>query len=34
LRQDLERARVAFENAWQRLVDMLVNFQKDVMRKS
>jgi hypothetical protein len=34
LRQDLERARVAFENAWQRLVDMLMNFQKDVMRKS
>jgi len=33
LREDLERARVAFENAWQRLLDMLVNFQKDVMRK-
>jgi hypothetical protein len=34
LREDLERARAAFENAWRRLVDMLVNFQKDVMRKS
>ena len=33
LREDLERARVAFENAWQRLLDMLLNFQKDVMRK-
>lgn len=33
LREGLERARVAFENAWRRLVDMLVNFQKDVMRK-
>ena len=32
LREGLERARVAFENAWRRLVDMLVNFQKDVMR--
>ena len=34
LRQDLERARVALENAWRSLVDMLVNFQQDMMRKS
>jgi hypothetical protein len=34
LREDLERARVAIENAWRRLVEMLVNFQKDMMRKS
>jgi hypothetical protein len=34
LREDLERARVAFEHAWKRLVEMLVNFQKDMMRKS
>jgi hypothetical protein len=34
LRRDLERARIAFENAWQRLVDMLINFQQDMMRKS
>jgi hypothetical protein len=34
LREDLERARVAFEYAWKRLVEMLVNFQKDMMRKS
>ena len=33
LREDLERARVAFENAWRRLVDMIVNLQKDMMRK-
>ncbi len=33
LREDVQRARVALENAWQRLVDMLVNFQKDLMRK-
>ena len=31
LREDLARARVAFENAWRRLVDMIVNFQKDMM---
>ncbi len=34
LRQDLERARSAIENAWRRLVDMLINFQKDMMHKS
>ena len=33
LRQDMERARVALENAWRRLVDMIVTFQKDMMRK-
>jgi len=33
LRQDIERARVAFENAWRRLVDMIMNFQKDMMHK-
>jgi hypothetical protein len=33
LREDLERARAAVENAWRRLVDMIVNFQKDMMRK-
>jgi hypothetical protein len=33
LREDLERARLAFENAWRRLVDMIVNFQKDMMYK-
>jgi hypothetical protein len=33
LREDLARARVAIEGAWRRLVDMLVNFQKDMMRK-
>jgi hypothetical protein len=33
LRQDMERARAAIENAWRRLVEMLVNFQKDMMRK-
>ena len=34
LREDLERARVAFEHAWRRLVEMILNFQKDMMRKS
>ena len=34
LREDLDRARTAIENAWRRLVEMLVNFQKDMMRKS
>jgi len=34
LSEDLERARTAIENAWRRLVEMLVNFQKDIMRKS
>lgn len=33
LRQDLDRARLAFENAWRRLVEMIVNLQKDMMRK-
>jgi hypothetical protein len=33
LREDLERARLAFENAWRRLVDMIINLQKDMMRK-
>src|ERR1035437_10297274 len=33
LREDLERARAAFEQAWRRLVEMIVNFQKDMMRK-
>jgi hypothetical protein len=33
LREDIERARAAIENAWRRLVDMIVNFQKDMMRK-
>lgn len=34
LREDIERARVAVEHAWQRLVEMIANFQKDIMRKS
>jgi nucleotide-binding universal stress UspA family protein len=34
LREDLERARLAFENAWRRLVEMIVNLQKDMKRKS
>lgn len=33
LRADIERAKVAVENAWRRLVDMISNFQKDVLRK-
>ena len=33
LREDIERARAAFENAWRRLVEMILNFQKDMMRK-
>ena len=33
LREDIERAGEAVENAWRRLVDMIVNFQKDMMRK-
>jgi hypothetical protein len=32
-REDIERARVAIQDAWQRLVDMIVAFQKDMMRK-
>jgi hypothetical protein len=33
LREDVDRARVAIETAWRRLVDMISNFQKDVLRK-
>ncbi|MBI3704932.1 MAG: hypothetical protein HY244_14060 [Rhizobiales bacterium] len=33
LRHDIERARAAIEDAWRRLVDMIMNFQKDMMRK-
>jgi hypothetical protein len=33
MREDMERARVALEGAWRRLVEMIVNFQKDMMRK-
>ena len=33
LREDIDRARAAIENAWRRLVDMIMNFQKDMMRK-
>jgi len=33
LREDLERARLAFENAWRRLVDMIINLQKDLARR-
>ena len=33
LRADLARARTAFENAWRRLVEIIANFQKDMMRK-
>jgi cell division protein FtsB len=33
LREDLERARLAFENAWRRLVEMINNLQKDLARK-
>ena len=33
LRADMERARVALEHAWQRLVDIIVTFQKDMLRK-
>jgi len=33
LRDDLERARAAFENAWRRLVDMIVALQRDMLRK-
>jgi hypothetical protein len=33
LREDMARARAALENAWRRLVDMIVNFQKDIMPK-
>jgi cell division protein FtsB len=33
LREDMERARVALENAWRGLVNMIMTFQKDMMRK-
>jgi cell division protein FtsB len=33
LRADLSRAKAAVANAWQRLVDMISSFQKDMMRK-
>jgi hypothetical protein len=33
LREDMERARVVLENAWRGLVDMIMTFQKDMMRK-
>jgi hypothetical protein len=33
LREDLARARAAFESAWRRLVDIIVNLQRDMMRK-
>ena len=32
--EDVARARAYVEEAWRRLVEMLMNFQKDVMRKS
>ncbi len=31
LHEDVARARVALENAWRRLVDMIVAFQRDMM---
>lgn len=31
--EDIERARSALEDAWRRLVDMIMNFQKDMLRK-
>ena len=34
LQQDLDRARVAFENAWRRLVEMIANLQRDLAHKS
>jgi hypothetical protein len=33
LRADLSRAKVAVQNAWQRVVDMIKGIQKDMMRK-
>lgn len=33
LREDFARARTAIEHAWRRLVEMIVNLQKDMMRK-
>jgi cell division protein FtsB len=34
LRADLSRAKAAVQSAWQKLVDMISGFQKDMMRKS
>ncbi len=31
--EDMERARAAIENAWRRLVDMINDFQRDMMKK-
>lgn len=31
--EDIARARAAIENAWRRLMDMITDFQKDMMRK-
>ena len=31
--EDLERTRAAIEDAWQRLMEMIVNLQRDIMRK-
>ena len=33
LRDDLAHARAAFENAWRRLVEIIVQLQKDMLRK-
>ena len=33
LRDDFAHARAAFENAWRRLVEIIVQLQKDMMRK-
>lgn len=32
-REEMERARAAVERAWRRMVDMIYDFQKDVMKK-
>lgn len=34
LHDDVARARAYLEDAWRRLVEMLMNFQKDVMQKT
>jgi hypothetical protein len=34
LRDDVARARAYLEDTWRRLVEMLMNFQKDVMQKT
>ena len=33
LREDLERARAIVEEAWRRVVEMIINLQKDMMQK-